>query len=205
MEIIIREKDQTITYEMITNLLNEAHKENEINGMIFMARKQSVEQTIERLGEAGFFCVALINEQLVGTAAVTFVKNNNKKMKFGIIKMVCVKNEFRGKGISSLMYAFLENKAMLQNCNYVITTTAISNKLVVNSNLKHSYYKYDYKSFRNTDYYSIVMKKDFKYSLYNRMYGTVRYYLKKVKCLAFVDKKGNIRLKKYLQKLIKMR
>lgn len=160
--IMITEKPDRISLEEITAVLHEAHESTAGSGMHFWARTQTAEDTRKRLGDDGVFYVALDGEELAGCAAVIFhppgKKWYNSNSEYAEIKMVAVRKTYKGLGISNLLYDALEARAF-KRVGFISMNTADDNKLVVDRNLRHGWKLIDYCSWRNTDYYSVVMGK----------------------------------------------
>ena len=162
-------KPDEISYEEITDVLHEAHASTADKGMHFVALTQTAEETRKRLGEDGKFFVALARSEdgsgeeiLAGVGAVAFYKSckgwYGKGQPYADIKMVGVRNEFKGQGISSALYRALEEYAF-SRVDLITMNTAEDNAIVLDSNARHGWKRVDFRSWSKTDYYSVVMAK----------------------------------------------
>ena len=81
--IEIRFKDDSVSWEQLTELLHAAYKTNADNGMNFAAASQTVEQTIKRIGD-GRVLLAFDSLKLVGAITCKIKKDGNSWYKKGI-------------------------------------------------------------------------------------------------------------------------
>ena len=157
------EKPDWITYDMIAEILHDAHRSNVEKGMHFVASYQDGEETERRLGDGGKFFVALTDDNtIVGVGAVSLHESctgwYGKKQPYGEIKMVGVPEKYKGLGISSALYKKMEEFGFSVN-ELMVMNTARDNNIVLDSNARHGWTYVDYKSWSRTDYYSPVMAK----------------------------------------------
>lgn len=157
------EKPDWISYDMIAEVLHDAHKSNVEKGMRFVASFQDGRETERRLGECGKFFVALTDEdEIAGVGAVSLHDSctgwYGKKQPYSEIKMVGVPEKYKGLGISSALYRKMEEFGFSVN-ELMIMNTARDNHIVLDSNARHGWTYVDYKSWPRTDYYSPVMAK----------------------------------------------
>lgn len=196
MNIEIIKKPDWISLEQITEVLHDAHTTTADNGMHFLAYSQTVEDTRRRLGDDGLFYVALCDGELAGCAAVVFHPKSSKwyctDKEYAEIKMVAVRNQFKGLGINNSLYRALEEHAF-SRCNLVVMNTAEDNRIVVDSNLRHGWKIIDYLSWRYTDYYSVIMGK-WKKCPYTDRYINFRYRFRRLQVRIAKDKNGKYRI-----------
>ena len=99
---------------------------------------------------------------LAGVGAISFYKSckgwYGKGQPYADIKMVGVRNEYKGQGISSMLYKALEEYGFSQ-VNLITMNTAEMNAIVLGSNARHGWKRVDFRSWTKTDYYSVVMAK----------------------------------------------
>lgn len=161
--ICIKEKDDSISYEMIVDVLHDAHSTTMENGMHFKAASQNVKETLDRLGDTGkFFCAIDDKDGLVGCGAV--IKHTSSNMwwacngEYRSIEMVAVKNDHKGQGINRMLYKEME-KYGFSDCPVMEMNTAVNNRIVIESNLRHNWVIAGYISWKGTNYYSVRMLK----------------------------------------------
>lgn len=196
MNIEVIKKPEYISLEQITEVLHEAHETTAVGGMHFWAHTQTVEDTRKRLGNSGEFFVALCDGDLAGCAAVIFHQHGKKwyckNKDYAEIKMVAVRNKYKGLGLSNMLYSALEKRAFERN-DLIVMNTASANELVIGRNIRHGWKIIDYCSWRNTDYYSVVMGK-WKKCPYSDLHLKGRYKIRKLLVTAFKDSKGHYRI-----------
>ena len=199
-EITVTEKDETVSFEDLTSFLHDVHQSTVSNGMHFAAASQNAQETQKRLGSRGTFFVARTKEkELVGCGAVSYgtVCPNwfARNKPYCEIKMVGVKPAFRGQGINNRIYEALENYGFTM-ANILTMNTAVDNKIVIQSNLRHGWVIVGYTSWKTTDYYSVIMAKWKRECPYNQFTLFIVSKLSWIKVHFLKDRFGNTRLKK---------
>lgn len=191
------EKPDWISYEEIADLLHDAHRSNVEKGMHFVASSQDGAETERRLGEEGKFFVALSeNNELIGAGAIAFMPAckdwYGKGQACGEIKMVGVRDRYKGRGISSALYKALEEYGF-SRCDLLVMNTARDNRMVLESNARHGWVYIDYKSWKKTDYYSVCMAKWKNGCPYNDLYRRLMFHYRKIYTLAVRRVNGELR------------
>lgn len=179
--IIIREKDNSISWEAIALLLQKSHFANKKLGVV-MKTAYVTPEVIEKKVSNGKTIVALTNDgKLVGTASF-YLKtghkwyDKNKKVAFWVY--LAVDPDYQGKGIAKSLYIYIEREvAKLKDVSILESGTAEKN-VPQRMNFKfNGFVPVELTSNRNVDYYSVIYIKvkdgDVRYPLlvYKMMYA----------------------------------
>ncbi len=181
MKIQIEEKDDSISYEIIHQVLEKAHQKHKENGFVLKTSKLSGEELKKRIGENGKCFVALHDGKVVGTLSVRLVKRNTWYAK-GIIPdyiLAGILPEYQGKHINTM----LSNKAFDYSKNNgfdrIELDTAEKNKQAIKVYQHLGFRLVDFKAFSGADHYSVVMIKNFYKFPYSKVYYSLRFLIKK--------------------------
>lgn len=160
MSVIIKEKDNSIPWESITNLLKNAHQANQKIGVQMKTVHITTEQLVHRV-ELGKTYIALTTDnQLVGTASIipqTGKKWYDKNKNISFCLYVGVHPDYQGKGIASKLYRYIEEASKTSFNSYLIKSgTAEKNIPQRKTFLKNGYIPVELVSNKNTNYYSII-------------------------------------------------
>lgn len=178
--IEIRFKDDSVSWEQLTELLHAAYKTNADNGMNFAAASQTVEQTIKRIGD-GRVLLAFDSLKLVGAITCKIKKDGNSWYKKGIngyIYQLAVLPEYRKNGIGDMLlkgaYDYFKNN----QANGVILDTAEKAERLINYYKRQGFVPVDYTHWSGTNYNSIILRKplDIEYDVEycEKMFGKAK-------------------------------
>lgn len=154
--IEIREKDGTISWELITELLHNAYAMRLYDGLKFAAASQFSEETEKRAtreAENNITLVALDNGTLIGTITGHI---NGKVLSF---EMFGVSPDYQKKGVGKKLLDELERRGREEGCQTITMDTARGAKDLVHYYTNRGYRKVNLVSWPNTNYYSIVFEK----------------------------------------------
>ena len=201
MNIIVKEKDDSISWEEVTEVLHSAHQSTKAQGMNFKAGKQSAMETKKRVAD-GKVIIALLEpeKKVVGTCAVTTYTECEKwywKKAFVKFEMICVAEKYKGFGISKKILNEAERKAF---CNFdlIELDTAENNRFAINMYKRRGFVLVDYVSWVGTNYYSVVMAK-WKWGCpYSKIKCKLRFFYRKMRCKLLKDCYGRLRIKKFI-------
>ena len=159
--IEIKFKDNSVSWERLTELLHAAYKTNADNGMNFAAASQTVEQTIKRVGD-GRILLAFDGLKLVGTITCKIKKDGNSWYKKGIngyIYQFAVLPEYRKNGIGDMLlqgaYEYFEKN----NAKGIILDTAEKAERLINYYKRQGFIPVDYTHWSGTNYNSVILRK----------------------------------------------
>ena len=191
-EINIIEMNNHYTYDEISKIIKKAYSIHDNNGFHLNTSDLDENGLNNRVGENGKTFIALHNDKIVGTGSVRFVERN-KWYKKGIMPdyiLAAVLPEYQGqhinKKISEAVFQFVKEKGY----NLVELDTASNNKNAINIYKHYGFQLVDFRAFKNTDHYSVVMVKWLDKCPYTKLYCLIRYYIKKA-YIIFRYKKGH--------------
>lgn len=165
--ICIRSKDDTVSWEELTELLHDAYAQHLKNGLNYAAATQTPAQTKARAeghsGQKSDTLVAFDNDKLVGT--ISYEISNGTKWYHGkrylFFHQFAVLTDCKSKGIGSKFLSYIEEIAKAENCDTVVFDTAESASELIHWCQKRGYVRTSYVSWCNTNYNSIVFTKAF--------------------------------------------
>jgi len=103
--------------------------------------------------------VAIDNELgLCGTATLT-ISTDNKNIKFGYNEYNGIRSDLKGKGIGTLLCIYREREAQKNGCEYMMSDTSTQAKSAIKYHLKNGFKIIGLESYRSTNYWSYVFRK----------------------------------------------
>lgn len=191
-------KPDDISWEEITRLLHSSYSTWNRKGLDFVASNQSVEQTINRVGN-GVCLVAVQQGRLVGTLSYQVYKNLNGKKKWYVDAcylrpfQVAVHPDYMNFGLGKLLWAAMERAAANEKVDSIIVDTSVEASWLVRWYERLGYLRVDYVSHKSTNYYSVVLRKPLMGYVFNRIYCRVRYLISKFVCSTIKSPSGELR------------
>lgn len=186
-KIVVIPKPDYISWESITDLLHLAYKERSDEGLHYGASTQSVEKTIERVGN-GICFVALKGGDLIGTASLIIF--NDKGRQNGYFIQNGVHPNYKRLGIGSKLRDASIDFAKLNNFQAVYCDTAIQARSVVNWYLKAGWQKVAYCSHRDTNYYSVQFRLAIEGRKYSKVEAKIRFVISCILCKSIKKENG---------------
>lgn len=168
-KIEIRFKDNNASWEQITELLHAAYKTNADNGMNFAAARQTVEQTIERVGD-GCVLLAFDDDKLIGTITCRIKTDGKRWYEKGIngyLSQLAVLPDNRKNGIGVKLLQSTYEYFKENNAQAVILDTSERAEGLINYYKRQGFVPVDYVHWKGTNYNSIVFKKALNIELDN--------------------------------------
>lgn len=156
-QITVIPKPESISFDMIQDLLKKAHESNQAKGLLYSTATLSAEQLKERIGD-GICLVALCDGKLAGTATISF-RNLHYWYHNGpvaTLKLLGVSPEYKGMHLGSLLLEKRIEIAKEKNINVIVTDSAEQNLIVRNNNFKHGFCKVDYCTYAGNNFYTVV-------------------------------------------------
>lgn len=182
-EVLIREKDDSISFEAIQELLGAAHKSNIEKGLVYATANQTPEKLKSKIGEGGVCFVALVEGALAGTITVSF-----RKLEYwyhsgdvAIVKLLGVNPEFKGLGIAPRLVSKCIETAQDRGVKVLVSDSAEDNVIVRNILHKQGFLTVDYCKYAANNFYSNVYAKWINGCPYGDFYRKLRYRLKRFK------------------------
>lgn len=203
MNIEIKPKDENISWEELTKLYHDAFQERLDEGMNFICSSFTPED-LKKNGENNVILVAIDkdNDAMAGAAMIGIVQDNSGT--WGYMTNMAICPEYKRCGIGSKLEKCRIEVAKANGCNYVLSDTAVGATSSVNWHLKNGFRKIDFKSWPNTNYYSIVFRKQLLYQPLwsNPLFCKLHYWCSAIKCKACFYENGDY--KKILKLLIRL-
>ena len=162
MNIEIRTKDESISWEELVDLFHEAFQERLDQGLNFTCSFFTPED-LERRSAGNVVLVAIDkdNNFLAGTAFVKIVKDN--KGPWAYLSNMAINSNYKRCGIGSKLEERRIEIARTNGCKYVISDTAAGATSSVKWHKKNGFYPFSLRSFGSTNYYSIIFRKQLKH------------------------------------------
>lgn len=187
-----------ISDDDIAELLHDAHKSTLEKGMNYAVLTQNGKDIRKRIGENGIFFVALLDgNKLAGVTGLAFNKKSNawyaRNKTCAEVKLVGVKSEYKGLSIFDKLQDIVYQYAF-QKVDLLLTNTAAENYIMLNNNLRRGWKVVDYISWKNTNYYSIIMAKWKDGCPYSDTFCKFNYILRKLITKTLKTKDGNYTL-----------
>lgn len=179
--IEIKEKDNSISFEIVHNILFESHKDNMKNKVLMKTVTLSSEQLEERIGKNGKCFIALYGGKIVGTLSVRFVERNTWYAQ-GIIPdyiLAGILPEYQGMHINTMLSNKVFDYSKDKGFDRIELDTAEKNKQAIKVYKHLGFRLVDFKAFSGADHYSVVMIKNFYKFSHSKIYYYVRFLMKK--------------------------
>lgn len=165
MSIVIREKDDGVSWEQLTELLHNAYSDWQSAGLNYAAATQSAEATRRRAEPENAVkyttLVAFDAERPVGTVSYGIFKGERwyHGEKYLLFYQFGVLREYQKSGIGSRLLSAVEAAAEREQAACVVMDTAQNAHSLVEWYHKKGYRDVNFISMPNTDYYSLVFAK----------------------------------------------
>ena len=189
LEIVIVEKPQSISWETIREILQQAHQAHFDAGIVMGTTKLTAKELEERVGEKGKCYVAMEGDQVVGTASIRFKEccqwycsGNTAEQ-----TLLAVLPSYQGRHIGTALTKACEEEAVRRNVGTICFDTAELNTRKIQMALKDQYRLVDYRF--NNGHFSVEMMKWLVKCPYSKSYCTIR----------FLAKKTRVRLKRLIK------
>lgn len=159
MSIVIRKLQETnYSYKDVVELLHEAFQERLDQGLNYTCSSISEEQFREKTAE-GIVCVAVDEELgLCGTATLT-IRTDMNGVKYGYYEYNGIRSDMKGKGIGTMLCMYRERESREKGCEYLLSDTSTKAVSAVKYHLKNGFEIIGLESYRSTNYWSYVFRK----------------------------------------------
>lgn len=206
MNIEIRQKDENTSWEELTQLFHEAFQERLDQGLHFTCSYFTPED-LERRSANNVVLVA-IDKDKVALAGAAFVEiKHDDNGTWGYLSNMAIKPNYKRCGIGSKLEEQRIAIAKANGCSYVISDTAVGATSSVKWHLKNGFRKYELFSFKSTNYYSYIFRKqlvpDSKWS--NPIYCKLHFWKNAIQCRIYKLENGEYRKSKWLDLYLKLR
>lgn len=178
-DIVIQEKPEWVSWDMIHEVLWKAHQQNMAHGMTMRTVKLNGEELKERVGDGQCFVALDRDDHIVGTGSIKvylsqvwFAKGLTAKLMLG-----AVLPEYQGRGIYRQLLQKRFDYAREKKASVILMDTAEHN-LKMQKILK----RYDFRyvscfASKFSKHYSVVMAKWLSYCPYSKWYCQWRYFI----------------------------
>ncbi len=155
--IIKRLEETDYSYEDCLSLIKESFSEHKRNGLHYPCLDYTLESYIENMKDHIIWVVVdSLSNNLVGVCSMIILSDG--RFLYALDHHDAVSTQYKGKGIGSLMKEVKANYSR-GKCEYMLATTAERAKSVINWHKKNGYFIIRYASYPDTNYYSVVMRK----------------------------------------------
>lgn len=180
-EIKIIEKPESVSWETIRDVLQQAHQVHFDAGLVMYTTTLTAEQLETRIKKNGVCYVAMDGDQVVGTGSIRIMDFhrwycNGSAAEF---TMLGVLPSYQGRHIGTELTKAREEEVKRRGIGTICFDTAERNTRKIQMSLKDQYRLVDYR-FRN-GHYSIVMVKWLEKSPFSKFYCKMRFNYKKTK------------------------
>lgn len=155
---IYKLEETDISYKQIVDLLHESFKERLNQGLQYTC-SFITEEKFRKITSKSIVFVAIDNKLgLCGTATLT-IRKDHRNIKYGYNEYNGIRSDMKGKGIGSLLYIYREREALNYGCEYMMSDTSTQAKSAVKYHLKNGFKIIGLESYRSTNYWSYVFRK----------------------------------------------
>ena len=154
-------KPEWVTWEQIKECMSKAHEQNRKKGIVMQNQFMSIEE-FEQYYKNSFCCVALKDNQVIGTSSFKKIKRNSwwtKKEPAAYEFGDAIIPEYRGTDVYFDLLAFRAKQIENAGIRILQFDTAENNKLVQRLSIKKGAKKVKLYSSKKTWYYSVIMVK----------------------------------------------
>ena len=159
MSIVIRRlQDYNYSYRDVVELLHEAFQERLEQGLRYTCSTMTEEQFRKKTA-GGIVYVAVDDETgLCGTATLT-IRTDKHGVKYGYNEYNGIRSDMKGKGIGTMLYIYREREGRKNGCEYLLSDTSTQATSAVKYHLKNGFRIIGLKSYRSTNYWSYVFRR----------------------------------------------
>lgn len=198
--LVIIPKPDFISWQEITQLLHLGYSERADEGLNYSATHQSVEKTIERVGN-GVCLVALLNGKLIGTETYNLIEKKKLKWKrwyqdeeYYYLHSLTVHPDYKRKGIGLKIRNYIRDEAIKNKVGSLISDTSEHAKWLIRWYERLGHKKVGCVSHSGTNYYSVVMRTSISGKSYSDSYRIFRFYISCFFCRIISKENGEWRL-----------
>ena len=169
---IRRLKETNYSYKDLVDLLHEAFQERLKQGLKYTCSSMTEEQFCQKTID-GIVYVAVDDESgLCGTATLT-IRTDKKGGRYGYNEYNGIRSDMKGKGIGTMLYREIERESRENGCEYLLSDTSTLATSAVKYHLKNGFKIIGLESYRSTNYWSYVFRRQLvpskKYPIYCKL------------------------------------
>lgn len=117
----------------------------------------TIEQFKERTADSVIFVALDENGELQGTTTCSILKKRNGSY-FAFNKYTAVSNQYKNKGVGSLLLNFEKEYARSYDCEYILSDTSVLAPWSIRWHKKNGFRIIGYCSYKNNNYYSYIFR-----------------------------------------------
>lgn len=159
MNIEIYYKEETdVSYKQIVDLLHDSFHERIEQGLHYTCSFITEEEYIQKTrGGLVFVAIDLKTGELAGTNTLNIFFD--RKGKYGYMEYVAIANNYKHRGVGSLLLQRLRQEAVTKvGCRFILSDTSTRADSAVNYHLKNGFEIIGLESYRSTNYWSYVFR-----------------------------------------------
>lgn len=207
MNIEVFENNGRFSWEELTDLMHQAFQERLEQGLHFTCSFMSAEDLRQQL-ENSTVLVAVDSDEkdvLVGMGAIDI--NDDENGKWAYMSDLAVYPQYKRCGVMACIFREIEGIAKSNGCTYIESDTAVGAKSSVKWHKKHGFKIVDLHSFKSTNYYSYIFRKDLTATAQrsNPLKERILIWKKTIQCHIYHLENGQDRESKLLDLYLKLR
>lgn len=152
-------KKTDFSLEEVLRLIKESFQERLLDGLNFTCSRMSIEQFRQRVSDGVVFVAIDDGKKLVGTGSL-HVYIDDAICRYGYVEYLAVHPAYKRSGIGSMILNAQMKYLEERKCLYALSDTAVGATSSVRCHLKNGFKKIGVESYRSTDYYSILFRKN---------------------------------------------
>ncbi len=154
---IKRLQDTKFSYKDVVDLLHEAFQERLGQGLRYTCSSITEDQFRNKTANGNVY-VAFDRTGLCGTATLT-IKTDTSGIKYGYFEYNGIRSDMKWKGIGTMLERERERESRKNGCEYLLSDTSIQATSAVKYHLKNGFKIVGLESYRSTNYWSYVFRK----------------------------------------------
>lgn len=195
MNIKISIKNDETTWGELANLLHESFQERLAQGLHFTCSYLTAEQ-LKRQSAGRTVLLAVDADKknaLAGTVSIEFNEEDNSSV-WAYHCNLAVSPSYKNCGIASQLFICFQEIARSEGCTHIISDTAVEATSSVKWHLKNGFKKIGLRSFKSTNYYSVLFRKQLKYHWLwsNKTLCRIYYIVSSLLCHLYKNKDGSL-------------
>lgn len=203
--IKIVEKNDSISWEKITEVIHDAYEANERLNLHFSAIKSTPEENSQKILDGKCF-LAMDGKEVAGLVFLRcpiwpYLTDKNGQGKwycdksYGMVINLAVREKYKGQGIGRMLLQRLIDECKQQNLESIMIDTSSKLKWLNKFYASFGFKKVDFISWKTTNYYTIVRKMSLNGKEVSNVYRIFRYIISKIYTIIVYNKNGQKRFR----------
>lgn len=179
MEVNILPIEKTaVTKEQLLFLIKEAFRERKDVGLNYRCLTLSMDGFLKEIRDSEILVAIDGDTGTICGCTILLLRQDKDGSRFGREKHTSVHPDYKEKGIGSMLITALREKAVENQCEYIVCSTAVEAVSAVKVHLKNGYHIVGLKSYKMTNYYSYLFRMQLTPSLWSDAAYCRRQYIK---------------------------